>query len=167
MIHPVPSKLLVHIGDITVSFALLESTIQNLVGPLISVHQPINQIITAELPFRNLRALTISLYKERHGEGPAFAALRELMNRAADLEEKRNQIVHSLWVTGDTADTAKRFKETAKERHGYRIQFTNVAEQDLAGVASAIKELAADVQKFWSHLIQGGNGINHPGEKIL
>lgn len=167
MSHPVPSKLLVHIGDITVSFALLESTIQTLVGSLIAEHQRIGQIITAELAFRNLRALTISLYKERHGEDANFATLRELMNRAADLEEKRNQIVHSLWATGATADTVTRIKMTAKERHGYRFQFTNVAEQDLAGVTSAIKELAADVQGFWIHLLQGGKGINNPGEKLL
>ena len=62
--HPVPEKLLVHIGDIPVSFALVVST--------------------------------ISLYKERHGEDTDFGILRELMKRAADLEEKRNQSTHSV-----------------------------------------------------------------------
>ncbi len=103
--HPVPEKFLVHIGDITVSFALLESTIQSLIGSFIAEHQRIGQIITTELAFRNLRALTISLYKERHGEDTDFGILRELMKRAADLEEKRNQITHSVWGAGDTADT--------------------------------------------------------------
>lgn len=34
--HPVPERLLVHIGDISVSFALLESSIQMLIGSLIA-----------------------------------------------------------------------------------------------------------------------------------
>jgi hypothetical protein len=66
--HPVPVQLLARIGDITVSFALLESTIQTLAGSQLQEHQRIGQIITAELSFRNLRALVTSLYRERHGE---------------------------------------------------------------------------------------------------
>jgi hypothetical protein len=58
--HPVPEDHLKAIGDITVSFALLESHIQNLIGSLIYEHQRIGQIITAELSFKNLRALLIS-----------------------------------------------------------------------------------------------------------
>jgi hypothetical protein len=156
MNHPVSSKLLVHIGDITVSFALLESTIQTLAGSLITDHERIVQIITAELAFRNLRALTISLYKERYGEDADLLVLRELMNRTTDLEEKRNQIVHSVWAVGATADTVTRFKMTAKEKHGLRFQFTNVAEHDLSDLSIAIKKLAADVQKFWFHLLECG-----------
>ncbi len=34
LLHPVPPKMLEHIGDITVSFALLESNIQILIGSL-------------------------------------------------------------------------------------------------------------------------------------
>lgn len=154
MSHPVPSGLLARIGDITVSFALLESTVQTLVLTLIAGDQRIGQIIAAELPFRNLRALAVSLYKERHGEETGFATLAELMNRAAKLEEKRNQIVHSTWAVGATADTVTRIKTTAKERSGLRFQFVQVAEQDVADVASDIKGLAADVELFWLHLLE-------------
>ena len=164
--HPVPSKLLVQIGDITVSFALLESAIQSLVGPLIAEHQRISQIITAELAFRNLRALTISLFKERHGEDADFRTLRELMNRAADLEEKRNQITHSVWGAGNAVDTVTRIKITAKEKRGIQFQFVSVGEHDLATVARDIKQLAADVQGFSLHLIQVRNAINDSGQKL-
>src|SRR5262245_11547749 len=72
MSHPVPGKLLVDVGHITVSFALLEHTIQSLVRSLIAEHQRIGQIITVELSFRSLRGLAISLYKERHGDDQDF-----------------------------------------------------------------------------------------------
>jgi hypothetical protein len=164
--HPVPSQLLVHIGDITVSFALVESSIQGLIGSLIREHQRIGQIITAELAFKNLRALAISLYKERHDEDADFSTLRYLMKRAADAEETRNQITHSLWAAGDTADTITRIKTTAKEKNGIHFHFEKVSETDLAAVALELKSLAADIQSFWIHLIEEGKAINNPSQKI-
>ena len=58
MQHPAPKKLLVHIGDITVSFTLLELKFQNLVGSLTDNHQRIGQITTAELAFSRLIRLS-------------------------------------------------------------------------------------------------------------
>lgn len=98
MQHQVPENLLRHIGDITVSFALLENTLQMVVHSLVASSQRIGQIITAELGFKNLRALSISLYKERLGEGDKFDQFRALLRRAAEAEDKRNQITHSLWA---------------------------------------------------------------------
>lgn len=164
--HPVPAKLLVHIGDITVSFTLLELSIQMLIGSLIAEHQRIGQIITAELAFRNLRALAISLYKERHGEDADFLVLRELIRRAADLEETRNQITHSVWAAGNTADTVTRTKTTAKERHGICFHFKQVGEGDLAKVAQDLKHLAGEIQALWIRLIDSGKAINNPGRKL-
>jgi signal transduction histidine kinase len=165
MQHPVPEKLLVHIGDITVSFALVENSFQTLIGSLIAEHQRIGQIITAELAFRNLRALAISLYKERYGEDSDFPLLRDLARRAAELENTRNQVTHSLWGAGDMADTITRIKTTAKETHGIRFQFEQVRESDLARVAHELKLLAADVQSFWMKLLESGKALNNPVRK--
>lgn len=106
-------KVACSIGDIIVSFAVLENTTQALAGLFIAEHQRIGQIITAELPFRNLRALTVNLYRERRGEDEDFHTLQALMKQAADLEEKRNQIAHSVWGAGGVVDTVTRIKMTA------------------------------------------------------
>lgn len=164
--HPVPKRLLVHIGDITVSFALLENSIQMLIGSLIAEHQRIGQIITAELAFRSLRALAINLYKERHGEDSDFTALRELMRRAAELEDRRNQITHSLWSAGNTADTITRIKTSAKEKHGIRFHLEQVGEADLADVANDMKLLAGEIQGFWIKLLESGKAMNNPSRKL-
>ena len=166
MRHPVPAKLLVHIGDITVSFALLASSIQSLIFSLIREHQTIGQIITAELAFKNLRALAISLYKERHGEDADFSALRDLMKRAAEAEETRNQITHSLWGAGHTADTITRIKTTAKEKRGIHLHFEQVGGNDLAKVAQELKTLAAEIQAFGMHLLEQRKAINNPSQKF-
>jgi hypothetical protein len=165
--HPVPEKLLTRIGDITVSFAILESTIRMLIGSLIAEHQRIGQIITAELAFKNLRALAVSLYKERRGEDADFAALKALMQRAAQLEERRNQITHSLWAVGSVAGTVTRVKATAKEKCGIRFQFEDLTEQDLAAVANDLKQLGEEVQLFWIKLLNAGKAASSPESKTL
>ena len=164
--HPVPPALLVHIGDITVSFALLELTIQWLIGSLIAEHQRIGQIITAEQSFKSLRALAVSLYKERHGEDLDYAVLRGLMRRAADLEAKRNQITHSIWAAGRTPETITRCKTMAKEKHGIRLDFEDLAKSDLAAIACDLKQLAGEIQRLWMRLLESGKAVNNPSRKI-
>ena len=67
--HPVPEKILTKIGDITVSFALVQLMIHLLVTELVDQGPRIGGIITAELSLKNLRALALSLYQERFGDG--------------------------------------------------------------------------------------------------
>jgi hypothetical protein len=164
--HPVPEQLLARIGDITVSFALLESTVQTLAASQLQESQRIGQIITAELSFRNLRALVTSLYRERHGEDAEFETLQELMKRAARLGEKRNQITHSIWGAGEGRDTVTRIKATAKEKRGIHFDFQHVSAEDLDAVAKEIKTLAEDVQRFWIDLIEGGKAINDSSQRL-
>src|SRR5262245_45656451 len=61
--HPVPDAHLARIGDITVSFALLENSVQSLMGSLLNEHQRVGQIIAAELSFTRIKATA----KERDG----------------------------------------------------------------------------------------------------
>lgn len=158
--HPVPDDHLKHIGDITVSFALLESCLQTLAQSLLGAGQRLGQIVTAEVSFKALRALTVSLYLQRNGEDEHLEEFRALIKRAADAEDKRNQITHSLWAAGNDAASSTRIKTTAKERHGIRFHFENVTSEHLAEFARDIKVLAHDIQKFWISLIQHGKATN-------
>jgi len=146
--HPVPEPLLIHIGDVTVSFALLENQIQSLIWSLLS-DQRTGQIVTAELSFRNLRGLLVSLYLERFGNNNSdYDAFRELNKRAGNLEAQRNIVTHSLWVAGKTANVVTRVKTTAKEKHGLKFDWETVDEERLKKLAEEIKVLASDFQIF-------------------
>jgi hypothetical protein len=164
--HPVPDSLLAGIGDVTVSFALLESEIQTLAGSQIQDNQRIGQLVTAELSFRNLRALTMSLYRERHGQDADYDELRELMRRARKLERLRNDITHSVWGAGEKRGTVTRIKTTAKESQGLRFSFEKVSRDDLNTVAEQIQGLASDIQLFWVRLIEEGKAINDPSVRL-
>jgi len=133
---------------------------------MIAEDQRIGQIITAELSFKNLRALGISLYKERHGEDSGFQDLRKLMKRAGQLESKRNVITHSTWGAGDCVASATRFKTTAKESGGLRFKFEKLGEQELKRIAHEMKILTHDITRFWIDLIEQGKAVNNPFKRI-
>ena len=88
------------------------------------------------------------------------------MKQAADLEEKRNQIAHSVWGAGGVVDTVTRIKMTAKEKHEVRFQFEDVGEKDLADIAISIKKLAADIMLFLQYLIESGKAVYAPLQKL-
>ena len=70
------------------------------------------------------------------------------MNRAGKIEEKRNQITHSLWGAGKDIDSVTRIKTTAKEKCRLRSKFEYVTVNDLAKIAGDIKKLATETQDF-------------------
>lgn len=127
-------------------------------------HQRIGQIITAELPFKGLKALLVSLYIERHGKDDDFSKLKDLMLRAGRAEEKRNQITHSIWGAGD-GESISRIKTTAKEKHGIKFNFESMKVEDLDSIASEIMVLAKDIQNFNFYLLENGKAINDPLQK--
>lgn len=148
--HPVPDEHLTAIGDVTVSFALLESQFQGVAHLLLDKPQRISQIITVELAFKNLRALVASLFIERFGKDSEwYRSLRPLLVRANELEGIRNGITHSVWACGPELGPVKRtvtrVKATAKEAHGYKFNYEHVTAEQLREVASDIKRLALDV----------------------
>ncbi len=159
--HSVPKHHLVHIGDMTVSFALLETAIQILVWYLIAENKRIGQIITAELSFRNLRGLAISLYLERNGEDSDYIILKAYMEKAAILEDRRNQITHSIWAAGKDSQSITRIKTTAKEKKGLQLQFEDVQAKELSNFLSEIKQLAEDIQLFWIHHLENGKLVSN------
>jgi len=95
--HTVSEQHLIYIGDITVSFALLEIIIQDLIGSFIAEHQKIGQIITAELSFRNLIALVISLYIERHGKDDDYLIL-DILPEILNEQQKNNKVRNIVYA---------------------------------------------------------------------
>ena len=158
--HPVPDMLLARIGDVTVSFALLESVVQTLAHSLVGAGQRMGQAITAELSFRNLRALVASLSKERVLSDADLEELRGLLKRSQELEDVRNQITHSVWGAGNTKASITRIKTTAKEKHGLRFVFEDVSEERLQEVCTDLKALSSDFQVFWIRLVEEGKASN-------
>ena len=164
--HPVPIKLLTQIGEMTVSFAMLESNIQALLGSLIQEHQRIGQILAAQLSFKMLRATVSSLYRERHGEDNDFKTLKNLLRNAGKIEQERNKIIHSIWGAGKTVDTIKRLKITSREKHGFQFQSEDYDEKKFIVFNKKIKKLTLNFITLSIALIDNGKAINNPIDKL-
>lgn len=146
--HTVPAPILKQIGDVTVSFEMLQGAIRQLITLFIAEDHRIAQIVTAEMSSKNCRSLLRSLYQERCGEDAGFKELCRLNKSARDLEERRNQIIHSRFAGGSpSCDTITRIKTTAKERQGLRHQVETI---DVA----AIKSIADDMKRLHSEYMQ-------------
>ncbi|WP_417593087.1 hypothetical protein [Owenweeksia hongkongensis] len=146
--HPVPEKHLKAIGDIIISFALLESSLQFLIGRIINIDQRIQHVITAELSFRNLRGLLTSLYLETYSNDSKFAELKTLIIQAAKLEAERNKIVHSIWGAGENENFITRIKTTAKEKKGLNFQYEVMSIGQIEKIAEDIKIWVYGIETF-------------------
>ena len=154
LLHPVPDSVLARIGDVTVSFALLESQLEMLAGSLLGLQQPVTRAITADLNAPALRDLILSVYRESRGEDDDFADLAALVSRAKGATTERNKIVHALWAAGRDADSVTQIGTTAK---GGKLNtaFDEKTADAIAKVALDIRSVAEDVQTFTLKRLDG------------
>ncbi len=156
-----PEQYLTCIGDITVSFSLLELSIQDLIGSLINESSAIGKIVTSELSFKNLRALAISLYIEKHGKDKDYVKLKSLMKKASEVEKIRNNIIHSIWVTSEIRNYIVKIKTISKEKQGLHTQLEKLPIKYLSDVVQKIKKCAAEILGLMFELIENKKAINH------
>jgi hypothetical protein len=99
------------IGGVSVNFSALELTIHTLIWRFLGDEQT-GQVITAQLSFKRARGLLRVLATRKLGEAHASVAeLDDLLKRAAQAEEQRNQIIHSIWAP-----------HVAREPEGVRVK---------------------------------------------
>jgi hypothetical protein len=154
------------IGDMTVSFAMLELNIQILLFSLLCEHQRIGQIIAAQLPFAKLLPTIMGLYIERHGEDDDFLKLKKLLMEASKIEQERNKITHSFWGVGRTPDEITRSKRSRHVERGLNFQFEDYNEAKFVKFNTHIKKLSIDFLDFYIDLLEKGKIINTKTGKI-
>jgi hypothetical protein len=163
--HTVPTSTLIHIGDMTVSFALLEAQIRALAGSLIKEDLHTVTILTSAPSFRQLRAATVALYQHRHGEDNDYETLRALIARAGQVEEERNKITHSLWSAGDQPNEIRRVKAVTQRKEGFHFKAETYDEQRLKAFADEIMTLIDQFLRFQGDLLRQSKVIATPTEK--
>ena len=163
--HEIKDESLREIGHIAVSFSLLEEILRFLVIALINEPQRIAVVITSELSFKDLKALVVSIFKEKLGEGAGFEQLKKLIKQITAMEDERNRIFHSGWGTSDDRpEVISRNKDTAKEKHGLRFVFEDYTLEKLRQIGNAMLALAGDIEEFQQSLIDAGK-IDDPYQK--
>ncbi|HET9767646.1 MAG TPA: hypothetical protein VFS60_12405, partial [Thermoanaerobaculia bacterium] len=133
------------VGRIVANFALLEVYLLVLIHGLLKVPPSLGRLITTEQPFRSLVALAANLVRER--SDPAIQTeFRGVLTRIRSAEQRRNQIVHSVW--GGAEHYVLRTKYSAKESKGLVVRRERMTVADLHQVAYDIAEASLELERF-------------------
>lgn len=132
------NEILVEIGKITVVFGLIEDSLSEIIGRIITVGGRIRElgtIVTAELSFKQkISVLTSLLHLALDKDNEAIKQFDRIKPLLFDAEQKRNVVVHSVWAKDEeSADPhgVLRIKSTAKSRHGLRTDYISMSLDDL------------------------------------
>jgi hypothetical protein len=152
MVPPLSDEFYVALGRVTAHFAVLESQIEFLTWSLIGRDQRLGQIVTAELPFRGVVALLSSIFRHRVDAEALRSELEGILNRAMEVEQRRNRVTHSEWGMGDAPDTRTRIKVTARKGKGIRHEFEQMKASDIEVIAVDASRVATELLQFSSKL---------------
>jgi hypothetical protein len=113
----------------------------------------VGHILASQLSFARLRASILALHKERFGENSDYVQLKDLMARAERIEAERNNITHSFWGAGDTAETIIRLKITAYSKRGLNFDTQVYSTAVLDDFALSIRKLTDEFIEFYVALL--------------
>ncbi len=136
------------LGRISANFQALEASIAFLTWSLINADQTIGQIITSQVSFNRLCDLLSSLFRYRVKEQALLEKLEEILRKASEAEQRRNTVIHSVWMTDDVSGEPFRLKITSKRKKGLDIHTENIDAAELNKIADFIRNVAEDMLKF-------------------
>ena len=151
-------EVLAEIGKITVVFSLIEDSLAQIIGKIVTVGgrpRKLGTIVTAELSFRQLVAILDSLLLFALGKDNEFVAeFARVKPKLFQGEQERNVVVHSVWAnqSGSVDPHAiVRMKATAKQKKGLRADFIEMGLQDLRRITDVLGEAFGQLSLFELH----------------
>jgi len=142
------------LGRLVVNFSSLEIHMAFIVWNMISTDQNIGKAITSNMSFSALNNLFGSLSEIHFKEENLKSDAQTIISKMGELNEKRNQVIHSFWGTNeDNPEIVTRIKFKPKGIKGLSIQEEQIG-------AEKIKILADDIKEGSQLLIQFINKIS-------
>lgn len=148
------------IGRVTVRWAELEDVLADFIVCLLNDERTYTCIVATELGYQGLTNLLVSLYIARHGDDTDLASLRKLLAQADAVEQTRNQIVHSTWVSAGAPHVVTRIKSTAKRKRGYDTVVENYDLDRFRAVSDEIARVRSELAQFALYLIKQGKAFD-------
>jgi hypothetical protein len=85
------------LGEAVIWFEELNEQLSTAISFLLRRGEAIGQIVTAELSFKGKVNLFSALFKREVPQSKHFPQLEELAGACFQVEQKRNQVMHSRW----------------------------------------------------------------------
>ena len=150
------------IGMITVKFQKLEFSLKILLGFLLDIHnrQRITNILTSGMPFKNILEVLSALSKEVKFH--RISDLDLLIKKAKQVEEIRNQIIHSLWTYSGRLKTKINNKRLVHK-------FEEYSPDELMNIANMIDKIDSAIMSITADYIDNcvKSGIQLKGVKVV
>ncbi len=155
LVTGVSDRYLTAIGRITVAFQAVEFHLRVAVALLLSSDRQVGHIITAQLRgFEGLLSVLEGLYGLLVSDPKRRARLARLLKRAADAEDKRNRLIHSVWTArGDRRYRPHRHKVTLKRGQGVRHDFQIVSLRELSKLVVELEQIGYDAIDLENELL--------------
>jgi hypothetical protein len=153
------SRPIVHaVGEIAVAFGNLELYVSGAIWQLLGISdktvEQLAQAITAEMSFDRKVHAFASMYKIRFPADATNPDLKKLVARLFEVQDLRNQVLHSNWPEPDDETERLRVKSSAKTKSGLKTSVSAVTADDMFGIVKAIHEVGQDFGKFALQRIQ-------------
>lgn len=145
------------LGKINVQFSSLELALSMLVWGLICDDQNVGQIITADLSFKHIINLLNALLIYKVKDNILYEKSKEIIKRAIQCEEKRNQLTHSIWSINENNDLVFRQKTTSKLKKGLTTSYEILDENKINDISIEINSTKIETIKLLHLLTNNGN----------
>lgn len=142
------------LGRVVVNFNLLESMLSLSICQLLGCEQRIGQCVTEQLAFKGLLNAFCSLYRLRASDPNIVASVQSLRTRFEAAEQKRNELLHSIWMMGPTKGLSTRVKYRARAKKGWTVHLTDMSAADVAAVADEMEALTSEVPTLLSTFLR-------------
>lgn len=153
--HSIPPKHLQGIGNVVVSFSLLEMQLRMLCASLIADSFNTSSIITSEMSFSALTQLARSLFLAKRGKNdPDYKKFQSIIGQADKCSDQRNRIVHDMWAIPVGQDkTVRKIRTWQKGNHGLQANIEDLTIGELDAHANTMKKLAFKVYALWGKYV--------------
>lgn len=145
-----PEEFDAALGKVVESFSFLEQSLCNLIALFLGVRNDLGEIVTAELSFKGLINMVSSLFKYKNDRGDfvvegedCAARFKELMSLCFVAEQRRNEIIHSSYVS-----RRFRVKKTAKAKSGLKTTVEPIDSSKLLDISDFIGTVGMHVQEL-------------------
>jgi hypothetical protein len=141
------------LGRVWVNFQTLEMDIAFLIWIMISPDTSIGQVVTSQLSFKRLCAVSYSMFRHRfeNDHSSSVQRLEALLKESCAIEEERNALIHSIWFF-DQQGTFSRVKFKAGLKHGFKTQDEKKNAAQLNDFAERILRASDELIKLYNDL---------------
>lgn len=151
------------IGGLVVRFGSLEGLVATGVGMLVNADQKIGLIITSKLGFDQRLAILDALVRAKSDVKEVIEALEKLSARLRTLQQKRNEIVHAMWIQRkDGTDAPYLYRYNARLRKGAAVQnVEKVTPDEIGDIAEEAGVAFHQTCAFLVDLVERGLAFDH------